>query len=125
MNEEPDVTVPSDFPRDYGVGAVSGAQPKLLARKIGDRYIGGITGEELYARYDNCCDLVIQLERYCHRKLIERPEWTVNEVLAKVRVTLHKRHEWDLSAGEIDWMMGKLAAKLNAPGADAASEGAD
>lgn len=50
----PDPGTPEDFPRDYGVGAVSGAQPKPLVRKVGEVFVSGLTKDERYARYDNC-----------------------------------------------------------------------
>lgn len=114
MNEDSEKKVPGDFPRDYLVGAVSGVHPKLLVRKIGERYVEGLSADELYARFDNCIDMVGQLELYCHRKLQERPEWGVSELLTRVKVTLRSKREWDFSAGEVDWMMAKLSARMNA-----------
>lgn len=118
MNQQLDKTIPQDFPRDYGLGAVSGAQPKLVVRKIGDAYVQGLSDEERYARYDNCVDMVNQLERYCQRKLRERADWTIAELLEKVRVTVRGKVEWDFSAGEVEWMMSKLSQRMNQAPAD-------
>jgi hypothetical protein len=119
MNIKPDSTTPDDFPRDYGSGAVSGVQPKLLVRKIGTAYVHGRTDEERYARYDNCCDMVNQLTAYCHRKLRERPGWPTAELLAKVRLAVDGKVDWDFSSGEVDWMMSKLCTRMQwLPGGD-------
>ena len=102
MNPKPESTTPSDFPRDYGQGAIGGAQPKLLVRKIGDTFVQGLTEEERYARYDACFDMVKQLAAYCHRKLLERPEWSPKELLEKVRTSVEARADWDFSPGEVN-----------------------
>lgn len=115
MHQKPDATTPTDFPRDYGQGAVGGVQPKLLARKLGDVYVSGLTGEELYARYDSCVDLVNQLVDYCHRKLDEHPEWTAQELFERLRTTVEKRADWDLSAGEVSWVMARLCLQMHWP----------
>jgi hypothetical protein len=112
MHLKPDPITPADFPRDYGVGVVSGVQPKLLVRKRGDTYVHGLTAEERYARYDNCVDLVNQLYDYCRRKLTERPEWAAQELLETVRASVTARADWDFSAGEINWMTEKLSIRM-------------
>lgn len=38
MRPKSETTTPADFPRDYGLGAVAGVQPKLVVRKLGDAY---------------------------------------------------------------------------------------
>jgi hypothetical protein len=115
MHPEAERTTPADFPRDQALGAVSGVQPKLLIRKVGDTYIHGLTPEELYARYDTCFDLVNQLEDYCRRKLNERPEWSALELFEKVRASVSTRHDWGLSAGEEGWVMFKLCLRMRWP----------
>jgi hypothetical protein len=121
----PDPATPEDFPHDYGVGAVSGVHPKLLVRKVGEVYVSGLTEEERYARYDNCVDLVNQLEDYCHRKLRERHDWSVAALLEKVRVTVEGKTEWDLSAGEVEWMMRKLYLRMKSTESDSPSGSSD
>lgn len=118
----PDPLTPEDFPRDYGMGAVSGAQSKLLARKVGEVYVSGLTEDERYARYDNCFDLVNQLEDYCSRKMRERPDLSTAELLKKVRAAVVSRPEWDLSAGEIDWMLDKLRLRMTLPTSESTSD---
>jgi hypothetical protein len=112
MNTQASPTTPPDFPRDYGLGAVTGVQAKLLVRKVGDAFVQGLTAEELYDRYDNCFDLVNQLEAYCRRKLQEKPEWVPGELFEKVRASVTSRTDWDFSAGEVNWMMLQLSARM-------------
>jgi len=115
MNQHPlpDPATPDDFPRDYGLGTVTGAQPKLLVQKVGESYVSGLTEQELYVRYDVCFDLVNQLVDYCRKKLAERPEWTQCELLEKVQRAVAARVEWDFSPGELQWMMAKLSARMD------------
>jgi hypothetical protein len=123
MNTKPDSTTPEDFPRDYGQGAVGGVQPKLLVRKNGKTYVHGLTGEERYARYDNCFDMVNQLAKYCRRKILERPEWSPKELLEKVRTSVESRADWDFSSGEVDWMMMTLCTRMQwTPGGDSSKQ---
>lgn len=113
MHPQVETNTPSDFPRDHALGSVSGVQPKLLVRKVGDAYVHGATAEELYARYDMCFDLVNQLTDYCTRKLKERTDWTAAELLERVRTTVRTRSEWGLSDGEVEWVMGQLSLRLS------------
>lgn len=113
MHPEAEATTPADFPRDYALGAVSGVQPKLLIRKVGDTYIHGLTPEELYTRYDMCFDLVNQLTDYCNRKLKERSDWSFSDLSVKVETTLRSRSDWDLSEGEVQWVIGQLSRRMN------------
>jgi hypothetical protein len=115
MLSKPEALTPADFPRDQGLSAVSGVQPKLLIRRVGDVYIHGLTAEELYARYDMCFDLVNQLADYCRRKLNERPEWSALELFEKVQASVGSRSEWDLSAGEVRWVMDQLCKRMSWP----------
>lgn len=121
MNAHPlqEKSTPKDFPRDYGTGAVTGVQPKLLVRKVGETYVAGLTEEELYVRYDVCFDLVNQLVDYCHKKLAERPEGSQRELLEKVHRAVAARTEWDFSPGELQWMMVKLSARMDWSPSDA------
>lgn len=114
-NPLPDPATPAEFRRDYGQGTVSGAQPKLFARKIGEVYMSGDTNEELCLRYDVCFDLVNQLVDYCYRKLAEHPEWSLVVLLEKVQKAVANRSDGDSSAGEIQWMVTKLSTRMNWP----------
>lgn len=113
MHPKPEITTPIDFPKDHELGAVSGVQAKLVVRKVGSRYVSGPTADELYARYDLCFDLVNQLTDYCHRKSKERPDWSATELLEKVQTTLRTRSDWDLSEGEVRWVMDQLSLRLS------------
>lgn len=115
MHSEPEATTPAHFPRDQALGAVSGVQPKLLIRKVGDTYIHGLSPEELYTRYDMCFDLVNQLEDYCRRKLNERSEWSALELFEKVEAGVRARHDWGLSTGEEVWVMRNLCLRMKWP----------
>jgi hypothetical protein len=54
--------VPEDFPRTELLGAVGGAQPKLLlARYEGRLYAPGCTPPEVYTRWAHCEDLANHL----------------------------------------------------------------
>jgi hypothetical protein len=112
MHPKPETTTPADFPRDYGLGAVAGVQPKLVVRKLGDAHVHGLTPDELFARYDMCFDLVNQLADYCGRKLNERPDWAAAELFEKVQASVRTRHEWDLSEGEVLWVMRQLCLRM-------------
>ena len=113
MHPKADSSTPADFPRDHELGAVSGVQPKLLVRKIGDAYVHGQTAEELYARYDMCFDLVSQLTDYCVRKMKERPDWSFSDLSEKVQTTLRSRSDWGLSEGEVRWVMSQLSRRMS------------
>lgn len=103
---------PADFPRDQPIGAVPGAQPKSLARKIDGKYVVGLTAEELYARYDMCFDLVNQLVDYGARKRREHPEWTLEVLLDKLQKGVAARRDFGLSADEQAWVLSKLGERI-------------
>ena len=113
MRPKPEATTPADFPRDHEHGAVSGVQPKLVIRKVGEVFVNGSTAERLCARYDMCFDLVNQLTEYCNRKMKERPEWSTSEQCEKVQTTLKSRSDWDLSEGEVQWVMGQMSRRMS------------
>lgn len=111
MTTEQVQSIPADFPRHGPLGAVAGAQPKLFARKIDGKFVVGLTEEELYARYDNCADLVEQLTAYTRRKLAAMPNTTLDDLLLRVRRGVECK-EWDVSSVEMDWIFSKVADKL-------------
>lgn len=113
MHPTAESTTPDDFPRDHGLGAVAGVQPKLAVRKVGDAYVHGLTTDELYARYDMCFDLVNQLTDYCRRKMKERPDWSFSDLSEKVQTTLRSRSDWGLSEGEVRWVMDQLSRRMS------------
>lgn len=96
--------VPDDFPRDHTAPTIPGAQTKFLARKIGGRYIVGLTEEELYARWDYCEDLAKQLAARTRRKmasgLVPDLEAFYQETERRVR-----GQGWDVNENEVQWLM--------------------
>jgi hypothetical protein len=80
-----------DFPRRPSPGAVTGAQPKLLLRRIGDQLISGLTEHELFARYEMCEDLAQQLMSYIQRRMAENPAWSQDEMLSKACVGVARK----------------------------------
>ena len=97
---------PSDFPRQHGFSALSGAQPKLSVIKIDGRYyLEQPDEDEIYQRYDVCADLVDQLVTYCERK--KEPSHSWEELLKAVAHSLSKK-PWGLTADENAWIMSKL-----------------
>jgi hypothetical protein len=111
MSNEQSKEIPEDFPRQGPLGAVSGVQAKLLARKVNGRFLVGPTDEELYARYDNCADLAIQLTAYVRRKLVTMPGTSVDSFLPRVRQGVGNKG-WDVSSEEMDWIFRKVAEQL-------------
>ena len=105
------VSVPSDFPREPLVGGVSGAQPKLLARLISDKYNSGITEEEWKERYEICQDLSQQLILYCQKKQLEKPKWSIEDILRKTSQGIRSKN-WEISETEFIWMMERVAQGL-------------
>jgi hypothetical protein len=103
--------IPEDFPRQGQLGGVSGVQAKLLARKIHGRFVAGPTHEELYARFDNCSDLVEQLTAYTQRKLASMPGTTDEDLLQRVRRGVANKG-WGVSNEEMDWIFRKVADQL-------------
>lgn len=91
--------VPTDFPTDYFLGAVSGVQPKLLAREIGGKLVVGPTAEELQHRHDLCLRLALQYQRLDEA---DRPavEDFVYESLGA----------WDLTPAERRWILARINA---------------
>ena len=113
MHPRPETTTPNDFPRGHALGAVSSVQQKLVVRKAGNRYVSGPTADKLYARYDMCFDLVNQLTDYCNRKIKARPVLSASQLREKVQITLRARSDWDLSEGEVQWVMGQLSRRMS------------
>ena len=106
------VNVPADFPRDPPPGAVPGAQPKLLARRVGDKYVAALTDEEVAERFRICEDLVRQLLPYCHSKHLARPDWSTEVVLRKTFIGIRSKR-WDFSDAEIAWTLRQVAQWLH------------
>ena len=107
-------TIPPDFPTGRPEGAVPGAQPKILVRKVGDQFISGYTPEELAERYDICEDLVRQLVPYCARKQSENPTWSKDDLVSRVRKGVQAK-DWGLSGPEIEWIVTQAVQPLQWP----------
>jgi hypothetical protein len=106
------VEIPADFPRGLLPGSVPGAQPKLLVRKVGDKYLAGMTDEEWEQRYEICIDLSQQLILYCRRKQEDKPEWSTGDILRKISQGIRSKN-WGLSKAEIMWTMERVAQGLH------------
>lgn len=106
------VEIPADFPRGLLPGSVPGAQPKLLVRKVGEKYLTEMTDEECEQRYEICKDLSQQLILYCRRKQEEKPEWSTGDILRKISQGIRSKN-WDLSEAEIIWTMERVAQGLH------------
>lgn len=96
--------VPEDFPRGFNAATIPGTQAKFLARKIGERYVVGLTHEELYERWEYCEDLAQQLAARTRRKqaagLIPDVDAFYAETEKRVR-----GQGWNISEAEVQWLM--------------------
>jgi hypothetical protein len=106
--------VPEDFPRGGALGAVPGAQPKLLVREVACRFVRAMpTDAEVHGRYEVCEDLVQQLLRYSARKRSEFPDWTPSHVREKVDVSVRQKAcGWGLTQSETEWILRRFAAEI-------------
>ncbi len=101
--------VPEDFPRETRMGSVAGSQPKLLLRKVGDRYAAGLTPDELYERYNAVEHLANELAVYTQRKIASKG-WGFDEALRRVELGVENKVRsgtWNISAPEISWLMSR------------------
>jgi hypothetical protein len=103
--------IPEDFPQDPAPGAVPGAQPKLLLRKVGDTFVSGWTEEERALRYDVCADLVTQLIPYARRKLELNPDWDREELESRLAAGIRAK-PWGFTEPEIGWMVRRTCEAL-------------
>lgn len=101
--------VPEDFPRETLAGSLAGSQPKLLLRKVSDRYVSGLTPDELYERYDAVEDLAKELAAYTQRKIVTNG-WGFDEALHRVQLGVENKVRsgtWNISSAEISWLMSR------------------
>jgi len=105
------VDIPEDFPRGPGPGAVAGAQPKMLLRRVDGQFVSGWTEEELATRYDVCADFVIQLTSYARRKLDAHPQWGRAGLEARLAAGIRAK-PWGFTEAEISWMVCHACAGL-------------
>lgn len=102
--------VPDDFPRDVTPASLTGAQPKLAVRKIGDRFVAGLTAEERLERWTICEDLAHQLVPKTLKDAARNPDHSHDETLRRIRRAIEGR-EW-VSVIEADWLMARLRTLL-------------
>jgi hypothetical protein len=115
-----DFTVPDDFPRPQHLGAVPGAQPKILAVEYQGRYYSpGCTPPELYERWQHCMHLVPQFVSSCiETKAGKRKDMPEADILAQYLVRLIESG-W-VSGDEARWVMRETAKLLDWPTPEAA-----
>ena len=119
--------LPVDFPRIFSQGAISGVQPKLLLRKVGDTYQAGPTDDEVYERYIVCDDLAEQLAAYASRKMTANA-WSLQTAVSKVEAgVLKKVHSgvWDFSTAEVTWTIERTRQILTDAAAAQTNLGSD
>jgi hypothetical protein len=105
--------LPTDFPNDQILGAVSGAQPKLLLRRDDKgAYVSlRLSPEELMHRFECANDLADQLVDYFMRKKSQHPDRTDESNLERIRLGLAKKAadgKWPYTEAEQAWIMKRL-----------------
>lgn len=102
--------VPADFPQEF-LGAVAGAQAKLLLKRTADgEYIDSASGQRR-DRWLICVDLREQLVDYVHKHL--PPDTAVRDYAESVaRAVDRKRTQWGLSLAESAWVANQLRARF-------------
>lgn len=112
--------VPANFPRPRHLGAVSGAQPKILATQYEGRfYSPGCTPPELHANWQHCVSLVEQFVPACiETKAGKRREMPEVEILDQYLTRLIATR-W-CSEAECRWVIRETAKLLGWPAPEAA-----
>ena len=107
--------LPPDFPRPVHLGAVPGAQPKLLMTKYQGRfYVPGCTPPELLERWNSCEDLAQQLSvKALESSAGKRSHMTEVEILDQYLPRLIATG-WT-SEPEARWVIRRTAELLNWP----------
>ncbi|MGZ8340267.1 MAG: hypothetical protein ACXWU9_11860 [Telluria sp.] len=114
--------VPADFPRPVHLGALPGAQPKLLMVKYNGRYYSpGCTPPELRERWDYCEDLARQFCQKClDNKAGKRAHLSEVAILEQYLERLLKTG-WGSDA-EMQWLIRRAAALAKWPVPESALE---
>lgn len=117
-----DGKVPADFPRPVHMGALPGAQPKLLMVRYGGRYYSpGCTPPELWERWDICEDLARQFcQKSLDNKVGKRAHLSESAILDQYLERLLKTG-WGSDA-EMRWVIRRAAVLANWPMPPAALE---
>lgn len=110
-----DVQIPVDFPRPQHLGAVPGAQAKILAVEYQGRfYRPGCTPPELYERWQHCMHLVPQFVSSCiETKAGKRAHMSEADILDQYLVRLIESG-W-VSDDESKWVIREAARLLGWP----------
>ena len=103
-------TTPPDFPREPELGSVSGAQPKLLLTKVGDRFLTGFTEDEVHRRWLVCEDLVQQIVAKTGKRMREGRINDLNDHVNKLQVWLEAQawEGWSVTSAEARWMRDRI-----------------
>ena len=101
-----------DFPTET-LGAVCGAQPKLILRRNADGTYGSPrrSPEEIMHRFEVADDLTYQLVTYFKRKKREYPEWTDEKNFERIRLALINKARdgtWAFTDAEQAWILARL-----------------
>lgn len=103
----------ADFPIEEILGAVGGAQPKLLLKRgeNGTYDIPKRSSEEIMHRFTVAHDIVNQLVTYFKRKKREYPDWTDEKNYERIRLALINKAnvgKWRFTEAEQAWIMCRL-----------------
>lgn len=115
LNRQLSDEIPKDFPRPVSIGAVSGAQPKiLLIEKNGKFFAPNTNQSELKVRFDICEDLVRQFaSKSLETKAGKRSHLSEKEILLQYRSRLIAT-KWT-SVEEANWIIESVATMIGWP----------
>lgn len=101
---------PADFPREGALASVSGAQPKLLVTKVGDRFSAEVDEEESYRRWVVCDDLVQQLVVKTVKRIREGRVKDLDDYVNKLQSWLEAQdwEGWKVTGQEARWMRDRI-----------------
>lgn len=102
--------VPDDFPRDTTPASLAGAHAKLAVRRIGGRFIVGLTAAERFVRWYLCEDLAQQLVPKTLKDATKYPQNTCEVTLRRMRRAIEGKG-WT-TVVETDWLMARLQTLL-------------
>jgi hypothetical protein len=104
-------SVPDDFPWETTPASLSGAQPKLAARLIDGKFIGGQTNDERYQRWEVCEDLAQQLVAKARKDAAKYPHHSREVALQRIRRAIEAKG-WTERL-ETEWVMTRLRILLD------------
>ena len=103
-------SVPANFPWQPTPASLSGSQPKLSGRMIGDKLVVGLTAEERWVRWDMCEDLAQQLVPKAIKDAAKYPQHSNDVTLGRVRRAVEAKG-WT-EGTETDWLIERLRVLL-------------